>query len=65
MTMGITRGWVSQGGGGGGQGGWYHKGWVSQGGGGGQDFYATAGGKNTDGLTIALETGIKILKKKL
>ena len=36
-----------------------------QGGGGGQDFYATAGGKNTDGLTAALETGIRILKKKL
>ena len=36
-----------------------------QGGGGGQDFYATAGGKNIDGLTAALETGIRILKKKL
>ena len=35
-----------------------------QGGGGGQDFYATAGGKNKDGLTAALETGIKILKEK-
>ncbi len=35
-----------------------------QGDGGGQDFYATAGGKNTDGLTTALETGIKILKKE-
>ena len=35
-----------------------------QGGGGGQDFYATAGGKNTDGLTAALEKGIKILKEK-
>ena len=35
-----------------------------QGDGGGQDFYATAGGKNTDGLTMALETGIKILKKE-
>ena len=35
-----------------------------QGGGGGQDFYATAGGKNKDGLTAALEKGIKILKEK-
>ena len=35
-----------------------------QGGGGGQDFYATAGGKNIDGLTAALEKGIKILKEK-
>ena len=36
-----------------------------QGGGGGQDFYATAGGKNTEGLTAALEIGNQILKEKI
>lgn len=32
-----------------------------QGGGGGQDFYATAGGKNTDGLSTALEAARALL----
>ena len=36
-----------------------------QGGGGGQDFYATAGGKNIEGLTAALEIGNQILKEKI
>ena len=36
-----------------------------QGSGGGQDFYATAGGKNTDGLSVALKIGSKILKEKI
>lgn len=36
-----------------------------QGGGGGQPFYATAGGKNVDGLSAALEVGKGIIKEKL
>ncbi len=36
-----------------------------KGGGGGQPFYATAGGKNTDGLGAALEKGRKLVLEKL
>ena len=34
-----------------------------QGGGGGQPFYATAGGKNINGLTKALEQGSEMVKQ--
>lgn len=36
-----------------------------QGGGGGQAHYATAGGKNSDGLESAMKTAVEIIKQKL
>jgi len=36
-----------------------------QGGGGGQPFFATAGGKNLDGLDVAIEEALNIVKNKL
>ena len=36
-----------------------------QGGGGGQKFFATAGGKNPDGLQMAIDRAVELIKEKL
>ena len=36
-----------------------------QGGGGGQKFFATAGGKNPDGLQAAIDKAVEIVMSKL
>ena len=38
---------------------------LMQGGGGGQKFFATAGGKNPDGLQAAIEKAVEIVTSKL